>query len=83
MPKGEPTRVVRLPAWLLDHLEPQAAAAECTVAELITRREGARIKAAEGVAARVTGSAPMRCDCKAPTMSKVVSNLCTTCKRMR
>lgn len=24
-----------------------------------------------------------RCDCKTPTLSKTVSNLCTTCKRMR
>lgn len=77
MPKGEPTRVVRLPVWLLDHLEEQVPEGD-TLPALITRRLAPRERAA-GPSTSDNG----RCHCKAPTISKVVSNLCTTCKRMR
>lgn len=49
-------------------------------------RNAARILT-EAVRETVTPPTPLfgngRCDCKTPTLSKTVSNLCTTCKRMR
>lgn len=77
MPKGEPTRVVRLPVWLLDHLEESVAEGD-TLPALITRRLAPR---AAPTAPQSEGA--LRCACSMPTFSKVVSNLCTTCKRMR
>lgn len=77
MPKGEPTRVVRLPVWLLDHLEPQTRTDE-SVPELITRRLAPRDPVTPDPDVPL-----VRCQCKVPTLSKVVSNLCTTCHRLR
>lgn len=78
MPRGEPTQVVRLPRWFVEHLTPQAAERDLTVPELIVQRLSPR-------AAAVTPGAPgpARCTCKTPTISKVVTNLCTTCRRLR
>lgn len=78
MPRGEPTKAVRLPIWLVEHLEPQATAADCTVGELITKRMAPPTASHRAVPALAT-----RCDCPTPALSKVVTNLCTTCKRMR
>lgn len=81
MPKGEPTRVVRLPVWLCDQIEALAARRDpaMTLAQHIAHTYNPRPLPAPTAARR----AQQRCDCKVPTISKVVSNLCTTCKRMR
>lgn len=84
MPRGEPTKVVRLPVWLLDHLEGALAEGE-TMPEHITRRLAPR---AEPVGRpdptdRRTDRGPVRCQCATPTLSKVVTNLCTTCHCLR
>lgn len=76
MPRGEPTKAVRLPVWLIEYLEPKATAASCTVGELITKR----LAPAPPPAGR---SDVYRCICPTPTLSKVVTNLCTTCHLLR
>jgi hypothetical protein len=77
VPKGEPTKVVRLPVWLCDDLERRAAALDPPVSlpTYITRRLAAPPAGAPAAAGR--------CQCKVPTLSKAVSNLCTTCRRIR
>lgn len=80
MPRGEPTRVVRLPAWLLDHLERDLTGDE-TLPALITRRLAPR-QARPGVRSALTGASG-RCTCASPVLSKHVTSLCTTCKLMR
>lgn len=85
MPKGEPTRVVRLPAWLLDHLQANADRAGCTVPELITRRLAPRDTVAGPVVADGEGGSVrvQRCTCAKPELSKVATNVCTKCGRVR
>lgn len=77
MPKGEPTRVVRLPIWLCDDLQARAEAMTPPISlpAYITRR----------LATPAPGSAAAlgRCQCREPTLSKAVSNLCTKCRRLR
>jgi hypothetical protein len=77
MPKGEPTKVVRLPVWLCDDLQARADALDPPVSlpTYITRR----LAGAQPSAQAAIG----RCTCKVPTLSKAVSNLCTTCRRLR
>lgn len=84
MPKGEPTKVVRLPVWLLDHLESLTKEGE-TVPELITRRLAPRDSPVGPVVSDGNGGsiAQPRCQCATPTLSKVVTNICTTCHRLR
>lgn len=81
MPKGEPTKVVRLPVWLVEQIA--LAGAEhrppLTVAQHIAQKYNPRPLPAASAANR----ALQRCQCSTPTISKVVTNLCTTCKRMR
>jgi len=77
MPRGEPTQVVRLPRWFVEHLTPEADTQGCTVPELIVKRLAPR------TVAPTPYSANRRCQCKVPTLSKVVSNLCTTCHLVR
>lgn len=74
----EPTKVLRLPVWLLDELTPEAAALGVTVPTLITQRLARPQPTPPGV-----NSDAVRCQCKTPTLSKHVSNLCTTCHLMR
>jgi hypothetical protein len=76
VPRGEPTKVVRLPVWLLDHLEGALAPGE-SLPEHITRRLAPR------QVAPTPFSDKRRCSCTSPTMSKVVTNLCTTCHLVR
>lgn len=97
MPRGEPTKVVRLPVWLLDHLEASRPEGT-TMAEHITRRLAPRapvigghgnphagpqvvMVGAGGVGGG--GTSAGRCSCATPTLSKVVTNLCTTCHCLR
>lgn len=77
MPKGEPTRTIRLPIWLLDQLAEQAGGAD-GVAALITRRLAPQRAVTAPGAARVE-----RCTCERPTLSKIVTNLCTACGLLR
>lgn len=77
MPRGEPTRTVRLPAWLLDDLAPQAKRARIGLPELITRRLAPHRPTVHA------GHVPKRCQCKTPTLSKFVTNLCTKCRLVR
>lgn len=81
MPKGEPTRVVRLPVWLCDQITELGArrSPPMTLAEHVAHTYNPRPLPAPTAARR----AAQRCACKVPTISKVVTNLCTTCKRMR
>lgn len=79
---SEPTKVIRLPVWLIEHLTPLAEREGVTVPGLITRRLAPHH--VHPVDARIAGvKATPNCTCKTPTFSKHVSNLCTTCKLMR
>ncbi len=78
MPKGEPTKVVRLPVWLCEQIEGRARAGE-SIAQHIARTYNPKPLPAASKASR----ALQRCQCPKPTISKVVTNLCTTCKRLR
>lgn len=77
MPKGEPTKVVRLPVWLCDDLQARADALvpPISLPAYITRRLGTPQPGSP--------ASRGRCTCKEPTLSKAVSNLCTTCRRLR
>lgn len=85
MPKGEPTRVVRLPVWLLDLLERQARHTGATVPELIVRRLAPRDTPAGPVVADGQGGSLLvrRCSCAKPVLSKVATNVCTNCGQLR
>ncbi|QOR55421.1 MAG: hypothetical protein SHS37scaffold145_72 [Phage 71_18] len=79
MPKGEPTKVVRLPVWLCEELEKRAEAVRPPVSlpTYITQQ------LAVPRSYRAVPALAKRCQCKVPTLSKAVSNLCTTCRRLR
>jgi hypothetical protein len=85
VPRGEPTKAVRLPIWLVEHLTPQAERAGCTVPELITKRMAPQEPVGRpDPTRRVDGNGRrVRCTCSTPTLSKVVTNLCTTCHQLR
>lgn len=74
----EPTKVLRLPVWLIDYLTPYAEAAGVTVPGYITQKMAPREPVVHGQPVTIA-----RCTCKTPTISKHVSNLCTTCHRLR
>lgn len=75
MPRGEPTRTVRLPIWLLDQLSDEAGSID-GVPALITRK-CARRQLTE------TSGALERCTCDKPVLSKHVTNICTACGLLR
>lgn len=85
MPRGEPTKAVRLPIWFIDMQQPKADAAGVTLGEHIVKAmtPAVRVPANAYEAERLGGQVAPRCECATPTLSKVVSNLCTTCKRLR
>lgn len=86
MPRGEPTRVVRLPVWLCDDLQARADAMVPAVSlpTYITRRLAPQEPVGRpDPTDRRTDRGPVRCTCKTPTLSKAVTNLCTTCRRLR
>lgn len=84
MPKGEPTKTVRLPLWFIDLMEPLAARSGNSVAEHIVKRMAPRDSPLGPVLRDGDESVQQRrCQCSTPTISKVVTNLCTTCKRLR
>jgi hypothetical protein len=81
VPKGEPTKTVRLPVWFVDELLARGARMpdHPTPAELIVRKFHPRPLPH----ATKAGRALQRCECATPTISKVVTNLCTTCHLLR
>lgn len=78
MPRGEPTKTVRLPLWLVEQMQQRADASGVTLPAYLTRKLAASPPGQQSGSAAAS-AVPRRCSCTKPVLSKYASNICTAC----